>query len=209
MVATTEGDRLARLGEAIRTSPHNLVSKRAREELATRHIPECVAFARGLPESSPVLDLGSGGGLPGLVIAVVRPDLQVHLLEATAKKAAFLRSTAVDLALEVTVHHGRAEALADGALRRRFPVVTARAVAPLQRLVVWAEPFLADEGQLHAIKGERWRDEVADAGSELDRLGLAVKQRPPDDPPGDPSEPFPSAPRVVTISRARSGPSSS
>ncbi len=195
-------DALTRLAVAIRGSPHNLVSRRSRDELESRHLPECVAFARVLPTVGPVLDLGSGGGLPGLVIAIVRPDLEVHLLEATGKKVTFLRGTARALGLAVRVHHGRAEDLATPPRREAYPVVTARAVAPLDRLAGWAAPYLAPGGRLFAIKGEGWRDEVHAAGAALTGLGLTVLGDPDRDPQLGPSRDEPHRPRVVMIGRS-------
>jgi len=194
-------DRLRVLAQAIAASPHNLVSRNARAELTTRHIPECRAFARQLPVDGPLLDIGSGGGLPGLVIAIVRPDLEVHLLEATGKKAAFLEETAGRLRLPVVVHRGRAEELARGELIRRFRIVTARAVAPLERLVAWAAPYLHRDGHLFAIKGEQWRREVEDARPVLARFDLEVLGDPSTHPQfgEDPAEPL--RPRVVMIGR--------
>jgi 16S rRNA (guanine527-N7)-methyltransferase len=194
-------DALDRLAAAIRSSPHNLVSRQAREELETRHVPECLAFARILPPGGPVLDLGSGGGLPGLVIAIARPDLEVHLLEATAKKAGFLAEVSTSLGLATQVHRGRAEELAKGPLRSRFAVVTARAVAPLHRLAVWAEPYLAPAGRLYAIKGERWAQEVDAAGTVLARLHLTVEADPSSHPQLRPSASDPQRPLVVMLAR--------
>lgn len=196
--------RLARFAELVRQSPHNLVSRRAREELETRHVPEAVALARLLPTTSHrLLDVGSGGGFPGLVVAIVRPDLEVGLLEATAKKAAFLEATSSDLDLGVSVHHGRAEELARGPLREAFGTVTARAVAPLVDLVPLTLPFLTPDGVLYAVKGERWAQELEAAGGVLRRAGGVVLATPddlPQAPPGDPGTPVP---RVVMIGRAR------
>lgn len=186
---------LARLAEMIRGSPHNLVSRKAREELETRHIPECVAFAHALPDVSPILDVGSGGGLPGLVIAIMYPERTVHLLEATGKKVDFLRSAASKLGLNVEVHHGRAEELGNPEMAGRYPIVTARAVAPLERLVPWCEPFMSSEGELHAIKGDRWDEELAQAAGVLARLGLVVRSTP------DGRDPGRSSPGVVRIAR--------
>ena len=177
-----EPDEIARLlsayAEAVHASPHNLLSPRGLEELSSRHIPEAVAFARGLPRTSRLLDIGSGGGLPGIVIAITRPDLELHLMEATGKKATFLSEVAARLELRVTVHHGRAEELARPPLTGSFDLVTARAVAPLERLVPWAEPYLGPKGQLHAIKGERWGEELDAARPTAERLGLRVVARP-------------------------------
>jgi 16S rRNA (guanine527-N7)-methyltransferase len=200
----TEGiaeERLALLAQAIGSSPHNLVSKRAKAELATRHVPECVRFASLLPTQGPLLDIGSGGGLPGLVIAIVRPDLEVHLLEATGKKVAFLRETASALGVDVTVHQGRAEELTTTPLAGRFPIVTARAVAPLERLVGWSAPYLAPAGALYAVKGERWAEEVASAASRLADLRLTVQADPATDPQLAPDPADPLRPRVVIIAR--------
>ena len=127
---------------------------------------------------SRLLDIGSGGGLPGIVIAITRPDLELHLMEATGKKATFLSEVAARLELRVTVHHGRAEELARPPLTGSFDLVTARAVAPLERLVPWAEPYLGPKGQLHAIKGERWGEELDAARPTAERLGLRVVARP-------------------------------
>jgi 16S rRNA (guanine527-N7)-methyltransferase len=156
---------LRRFAGLVRSSPHNLLSKQGLEELETRHIPESRRFAEALPPAREVLDLGSGGGLPGMVIAITRPDIHVHLLDATRKKTDFLRAAAEELGISVTVHNGRAEELAVGELAHRFPIVTARAVARLDRLAPLAAPFLAPGGILYAVKGDRWRQEVEELAS--------------------------------------------
>ncbi len=203
-LAPDQADRLARFAELVRQSPHNLVSKRAREELESRHVPEAVALAHLLP-STPhrLLDVGSGGGFPGMVIAIARPDLQVELLEATAKKAVFLEETAQVLGLEVDVHHGRAEELARGPLRGRFATVTARAVAPMTDLIPITLPFLTDDGVLFAVKGERWAEELEQARDVLRRAGGVVLATPDDLPQGGPDGAGVPVPRVVMLGRAR------
>lgn len=189
--------RLRALVEAVRRSPHNLMSPRGLDELESRHVPECLALARMLPDAPHrVLDVGSGGGFPGLVIAAARPDLEVSLVEATGKKADFLREAAANMGVAAEVHHGRAETLT-GALGGRFDTVTARAVAPLPRLLGWTIPFLRADGRLYAMKGERWPQELRDAQSELRRLGARVVSTPPTGQPEDPWEP-----RVVIIAAA-------
>lgn len=196
-------DRLARFAELVAASPHNLVSKRARSELATRHVPECVQLAAMLPVGPQrVLDLGSGGGFPGLVVAIVRPELEVHLLDATRKKTAFLEEAARELGVAVHVHTGRAEALArEPGLRARFDVVTARAVAPLDRLVGWAMPFLRPGGVLYAMKGDRWREELEVAQAAIARAGASVLAT-PEDVPNSAIPPEVPLPRVVMLARA-------
>ena len=199
----TESQRstLARFAGLLRASPHNLLSPRGLSELEDRHFPEGVAFARILPSVERVLDVGSGGGLPGVIVAIARPDLEVHLLEATRKKADFLADVVMALGLAATVHHGRAEELATGELRERFDVVCARAVAPLERLVPWCAPYLRPGGRLYAIKGQRWADELKAAAPALTAARMSVQLTPasraPESGPGD-------APRVVVLERARS-----
>jgi len=185
--------------QRVESSTHNLVSQRARSELRSRHVPECRAFARILPAGpARVLDVGSGGGFPGMVIAVDRPDLDVTLLDATRKKVAFLQDTAAELGVPVVAVHGRAEELQRGDLGGSFDVVTARAVAPLDRLIGWTIPFLRPGGLLYAIKGERWRDEVDGAAEALRAAGAELVATPDDlDDLGDPH-----APHVVIIRRS-------
>jgi len=194
-----EARAFAAFAAALRASPHNLLSARGLLEVETRHIPESVAFAQSLPTGSRLLDVGSGGGLPGIVIALLRPEYDVHLLEATGKKVAFLMTAVAELGLPVEVHHGRAEDLARGSLAESFDLVTARAVAPLTRLAAWCSPYLRVGGQLHAIKGERWVVELAEARSTIAAAGLHVIAT-PDDRKGDADEHMP---KVVVLERRR------
>ena len=178
-------DPLRIYAELLRRAPHNLMSPRGLAELEERHFPECRRLAGSLPfvatRRQRLLDVGSGGGLPGLVIAIERSDLDVHLLEATAKKVDFLRQTCERLDLPVQVHHGRAEELLRSSLGGTFDVVTARAVAPLDRLLTWSIPFLRPRGLLYAVKGDRWREEVDAASATLRRLGASIVATPDDD----------------------------
>lgn len=193
--------RLEAFAERVRTSPHNLVSRRARDELLTRHIPECIAFAQMLPSGSHrVLDLGSGGGFPGMVVACVRTDLEVHLLDATAKKTEFLREVALELGIPTHVHTGRAEDRElTATLGGTFHVVTARAVASLDRLIGWSMPYLRPGGLLYAMKGERWREELDEAAPALARHGASIVATPDDVPSVDGGTG--NAPRVVIVAR--------
>lgn len=194
-------ERLQRFAALVRGSEHNLVSRRAREELEDRHVPECVALAGMLPQGAQrVLDIGSGGGFPGMVLAIVRPELDVHLLDSTAKKTTFLAEAAADLGVDVTVHTGRAEDLQRGDLAGTFNVVTARAVAPLDRLVAWAIPFLRRGGVFYAVKGERWAQELEAARSAITRAGASVVATPEDVPSGSTSD-GDHQPRVVMLNR--------
>lgn len=191
-------ERLSRYAELLRGSPHNLLSPRGLDELEARHFPESVRFATTLPTVKRVLDVGSGGGLPGLVIGMVRPDLDLHLLEATGKKAQFLDAAAAALGIQATVHHGRAEVLHEGELAGTFDVVTARAVAPLDRLVRWTAPFLRVGGRLHAIKGERWRVELEAAREACAQEGMRLVEEP--DGADDAGDTL--LPRVVVLERS-------
>jgi 16S rRNA (guanine527-N7)-methyltransferase len=195
-------ERLERFAALVRASEHNLVSRRAREELETRHVPECVRLAEILPRGQQrVLDVGSGGGFPGLVLAIVRPELEVHLLDATAKKTEFLARTAAELGVPVQVHTGRAEELArDRALAGAFDIVTARAVAPLDRLARWSVPFLRPGGLLYAVKGERWSEELEAARGTIAKLGASVVAT-PEDVHSAGETPDGALPRVVMLAR--------
>lgn len=194
--------RLETFAQLVEAAPFNLVSRRARAELRTRHVPESLAFAELLPPDGRFLDLGSGGGLPGMVLALHGPAREVHLLDATAKKTAFLVRAASVLGVDVQVHTIRAEDAAQGAMPGSFDVVTARALAPLDRLVAWAAPFLAADGRLAAIKGERWASEVEAAGPAIRAAGLRILDTPASDPWLAPGPDRPLAPRVVMLGRA-------
>jgi 16S rRNA (guanine527-N7)-methyltransferase len=160
---------------AVRLSPHNLLSKRGLEELETRHVPECIAFAEQLPTDVDVLDLGTGGGFPGMVIAIARPDVRMTLLDGTRKKMTFLQDFAAAQGVSVRGIVGRAEEAA-ATHGRSFDIVTARAVAPLDRLVPWSVPFLRPGGELWAIKGERWSEEFEAAGPALARARASLHE---------------------------------
>ncbi len=197
-IGERERERLEQFVGAVRASPHNLLSPRALEEVWGRHVAESAALAGWLAEDcGPLADVGSGGGFPGMVIAILRPGLQVSLIESTSKKARFLERTARGLGLEhVRVHDGRAEELAGGELAGMFGTVTARAVAPLARLIPWTLPLLRPTGRLQAIKGERWAQDVEAARGELGAgsfhvVGCPQPHRAATDP----------GPRVVTIAR--------
>lgn len=196
-----QSELLERYAGMLRTSPHNLLSPRGLGELETRHFPESVAFAKALPAGPRVLDVGSGGGLPGLVLAIMRPDLSVELLDATRKKADFLAAATSALGLPVRVHHGRAEVLARGPLAGAFDIVTARAVASLDRLIPWTAPFVRSGGTIHAIKGERWAEELDAALPVLRRHHLEVASTPAEGG-ADPSATT-GGPRVIVLSAER------
>jgi 16S rRNA (guanine527-N7)-methyltransferase len=111
-----------------------------------------------------LVDVGSGGGLPGIPIAIARPDLRVTLVEATQKKAAFLSAVAAALGLaHVDVRAERAEQLGAGELRGAFDVVTARAVGRLKLLAPLVAPLAKPGGLVLLVKGQRAEEELAEA----------------------------------------------
>ena len=158
-----------------------LTSVTGYEAVQQRHFLESVALLPALRQvgllaaggRERVLDLGAGAGLPGLPLKIAVPGLSLTLLEATARKAAFLRETVVDLALErVEVLAARAEDLARQPERREaYDLVLARAVAPLPTLLELALPFIRVGGALAAPKGSRAAQEVSRSERALDLLG--------------------------------------
>lgn len=158
------GDRLElaqRYADLLATTgiSHGLVGPREAGRLWERHLVNCAVMETLVPQGQDVIDIGSGAGLPGVVLAVVRPDLALHLVEPLLRRTTWLESTVEELGLgNVTVHRGRAEQMDLTA-----PVVTARAVASLDKLARWAFPLLEPGGRLLALKGaaaERELDEV-------------------------------------------------
>lgn len=134
-----------------------------------RHLLNCAVVAEAVPPRASLVDIGSGAGLPGLVLAIVRPDLQVTLLEPLLRRTTFLSECVELLKLQnVEVLRGRAEELAR---KRVFDVATARAVAPLDRLLVWSMPLLREGGELLAVKGERAAEEIEAATPALKSSG--------------------------------------
>jgi 16S rRNA (guanine527-N7)-methyltransferase len=148
-----------------------LIGPRETERLWERHLLNCAVVAELLPERGSLVDIGSGAGLPGVVLAMLRPSLQVTLLEPLLRRSVFLEECVAELGLaNATVLRARAEEKA--AARIGADVATARAVAPLDRLVGWAAPLLRPGGQLLAIKGQSAADELAAARPALSRLGV-------------------------------------
>lgn len=121
-----------------------------------------------LPAGASVLDVGTGGGVPGIPLAIARPDLRFTLLDATEKKIAFVRAAAAKLGLaNVDAVAGRAE---EAGFDRSFDVVAARALAPIKKLLAWTAPFAKPGGRLVLIKGERAETELHEAAKELRRF---------------------------------------
>lgn len=148
---------------------HGLIGPREVPRLWDRHILNCAVIAEVMPQGARVMDVGSGAGLPGLCLAIVRPDLHVTLVEPMERRTAWLTMVSTDLGLDnVTVERARAEELHG---RLVADVVTARAVAALDRLARWCMPLVAPGGHLVAMKGSSAEREVLDAAATVQRLG--------------------------------------
>ena len=151
-----------------------LIGPREVDRLWERHLLNCGAVAELIDPELNVVDVGSGGGLPGLVLAIARPDLRMTLLEPLLRRTLFLSECVETLGLRnVEVRRGRAE---EWAGRANADLVTARAVAPLEKLVGWCLPLLAPKGHMLALKGETAASELEAVSPTLPGLG-AVKWR--------------------------------
>jgi len=169
---------------------YNLTSITDPEEIRQKHFADSLALLEysgaqrmlTQPEgdcSPQVLDVGSGAGFPGVPLAIARPDWRVTLLEATAKKARFLRLLAEELGLPLTVVNARAEAAAHNpALRERFDLVVSRAVAALPMLCELCLPFVRPGGLFAAYKGtgERAGEELAHAARTIATIGARCEK---------------------------------
>lgn len=149
-----------------------LIGPRERPRLWTRHVLNSAVVASALPTGGhvDVVDLGSGAGLPGIPLALARPDVRVTLLEPLARRVSFLDEAVAMLDLDVEVLRGRAEEVAEP----RWDVVVARAVAPLPRLLALASRLVRPGGTLVAIKGRTAGAEVSAAAAEIRRRSTGV-----------------------------------
>lgn len=148
-----------------------LLGPREVPRLWERHVLNCAVVADLIRVGERVADVGSGAGLPGVALALARPDLEITLIEPLLRRATFLRETVDELGLSsVTVQRARAEEIRDGG---GYDVVTARAVAPLEKLAGWTLPLLRPGGRLLALKGASIADELAASAASLTRSGAS------------------------------------
>lgn len=151
-----------------------LVGPREVPRLWERHLLNCAALAEVVPVGASLIDVGSGAGLPGLVLAIARTDVSVILVEPLLRRTTFLEEAVGSLGLtNVEVVRGRADALHG---RRTADIVTARAVAPLARLLDWTMPLVAPTGALLAMKGSSAQAEIEEAAEVLGRWGTAAPE---------------------------------
>jgi 16S rRNA (guanine527-N7)-methyltransferase len=150
-----------------------LLGPREVPRLWERHILNCAVVAELVPADARVVDVGSGAGLPGLPMALSRPDLRVDLVEPMLRRSAFLTEAVEGMQLgpRVRVVRGRADERGVADLVGQADWVVARAVAPLDRLVEWCLPLLSRGGRLLALKGARAAEEIAAHTAAVRRLG--------------------------------------
>jgi 16S rRNA (guanine527-N7)-methyltransferase len=149
-----------------------LIGPREAPRLWERHLVNCALLGEAIAPGADVCDIGSGAGLPGLVLAIARPDLRVTLVEPLLRRTTFLDEAVERVGLSnVEVVRARAEELHG---TREFSVVTSRAVAPLARLLDWSMPLVRQGGALVAMKGASVADEVAAAAGALRRHGAGA-----------------------------------
>jgi len=176
-----------------------LIGPRETPRLWERHLLNCAGLSELIPDGAVVADVGSGAGLPGVVLAALRPDLTVVLVEPLLRRATFLTEVVAELGLRTAVvRRARAEELAGSQL---VDVVVARAVAPLDRLAGWCLPLLVPGGRLLALKGDRADSELATSRPALAAAGAAdavVVEV------GDPA--LGTGARVVVVTRGANGP---
>lgn len=152
---------------------HGLIGPREVPRLWDRHILNCAVVAELIPDGVNVFDIGSGAGLPGVPLAIARPDLEITLIEPLLRRSTFLERTVEALGLtNVRVVRGRAEEKAVRSEVGTAEVVTSRAVAPLERLAKWCAPLVAAGGRMIAIKGSSAADEIERDRAVVGRTGI-------------------------------------
>jgi 16S rRNA (guanine527-N7)-methyltransferase len=149
-----------------------LLGPREADRLWDRHILNSAALSDLIATDSAVVDVGSGAGLPGVPLAILRPDLRVTLIEPLLRRFTFLVQTVEELGISdrLEVVRSRAEDH-----QRTYDVVVARALAPLDRLIGWCNPLRAPDGVILALKGASAGDEVAAANRQLKAAGLKAE----------------------------------
>ena len=138
----------------------NLTRHTDYETFAIRDVVDTLALSDLISEGDEVLDVGTGGGVPGVPLAIVRPDLQISLCESVGKRANAVADIVENLKLPVPVYHERAEEHLE---ESRYDTVVARGVAPLWKILTWFESHWLSIGTLLLIKGSRWIDERGEA----------------------------------------------
>jgi len=151
-------DQIQRYAELLKSAgiERGLIGPKEGDRIWERHIANCIPITTILPENVRLVDIGSGAGLPGIVIALARPDLKVSLVEPLQRRVDFLNEVVAELGIPVEVIRGRAERV-----KKQFEIVTARAVAPLEKLINISWHMIPKGGSLMAMKGESAAEEIA------------------------------------------------
>ena len=150
-----------------------LIGPREVDRLWDRHVLNSAAVGELIPEGARVADIGSGAGLPGLPLAMARPDLRVTLIEPLLRRSEFLDEVVDELGLSVSVVRGRAEESGVRTQVGEMDAVVSRAVASLDKLTRWSMPLLRADGHMLAMKGERAEEEIRDHRRVMASLGAA------------------------------------
>lgn len=138
---------------------YNLTALRDPRQMVTHHLLDSLAVVPAFSGAKNILDVGAGGGLPGIVLAIARPDMHVSMVDTVHKKTAFLTQVKAELGLaNVTVYTGRVEQLK---VPRKFDVITSRAFAELNDFVTWSGHLLEEGGRFIALKGVMPKEEIA------------------------------------------------
>ncbi|HYD60443.1 MAG TPA: 16S rRNA (guanine(527)-N(7))-methyltransferase RsmG [Noviherbaspirillum sp.] len=138
---------------------YNLTALRDPKQMVTHHLLDSLAVVPAFAGATNILDVGAGGGLPGIVLAIARPDMHVSLVDTVHKKTAFLTQVKAELGLaNVTVYTGRVEQLK---VPQKFDVITSRAFAELNDFVTWSGHLLEEGGRFIALKGVMPNEEIA------------------------------------------------
>ncbi len=151
----------------------NLVGPREWPQIWTRHVGDCFQILDHIPDGFRIVDLGSGAGFPGLIIAAARPDCHVTMIESVGKKCAFLRAAIESADLNASVLQERVESVAPFSA----DIVTARAFAALPKLLDYAAPWLTRGATGLFQKGERWNEELTEARQRWNFAHQAIPSR--------------------------------
>ena len=152
----------------------NLTRHTTFEKFVARDVIDSLELAKLLEPKERVLDVGTGGGVPGAVIATVRPDVRVTLCDSVAKKAKAVEAIVREAGIAAKVHHARAETLLES---QKFDSLLIRAVAPLAKLLRWFKPHWENIGRVLVIKGPSWPDERGEARHFGLFKGLELRKR--------------------------------
>lgn len=153
-------------------STRGFIGPREVPRLWERHLINCAVVAEVMPQNATLIDVGSGAGLPGIPLAIARPDLKITLIEPLLKRSTYLNEVVDLLGLDnVTVIRGRAE---EGPVKKQVQgadIVTSRAVAPLGKLAKWSLPLVRKGGEMIALKGSSVHEELERDAADIKRAG--------------------------------------